>query len=81
MEYVNLTTLPVIVAAVVEVLKRTGVVPSNFVPLLSVAIGAIISYFVFGDVISGGVAGLTASGLYGVIAKSGGEVVKRVGGK
>lgn len=72
----NEVTVVGITMAVTEVIKRTGLVPSHFAPILSVVVGSVVGFVFFNDLVSGFVSGLVASGVYDVAMKSGKTTVK-----
>ena len=76
----------VVVGAVVEVVKKTGVVPNNWLPLLSAVLGIVLGVansltldtpYVVGGALAGLVVGLTASGAYDVGSRTVAAVVKK----
>ncbi|MFJ6414996.1 holin [Terribacillus saccharophilus] len=75
------TTLGAIIAALVQLVKKTVNVPNNLIPIIAfvigLAVGAVAYPFTDLDLVhrlwSGGIAGLAATGLYeAVIAKRSG---------
>lgn len=68
----KIATIPA-TAGVVEVIKRTEVIPDRFIPLLSLAVGILIELLLHSYspemILSGVVTGLSASGLYAGVVK------------
>ena len=73
---INEITLPVVLAAIVQGIKMTGLVRGNFIPLLSIVLGAAGGILFLGDLVQGVISGLVASWLYEVTFKSGKEAVR-----
>ncbi len=77
----NLILVPLIIGTV-EVVKRTRLVGDNFIPLVAILIGVVISLadgLTVTNAINGLIASLIASGLYDQ-GKKGIEVVKEIKG-
>jgi hypothetical protein len=70
------TTLGVIITALVQLVKNTVSIPNNFIPLVSLGIGLLVGAVAYPftdlDLVlrlwAGGIAGLTATGLYETVA-------------
>ena len=63
-EVLDVAVLTPIVVGLVEVAKRTRLVPSRFLPLTALCVGSVLAYFSGGDFMAGLVVGLSAVGLF-----------------
>ena len=79
------TVLSPIVLALIQVIKRTGPIPKNFIPLISLAVGILIGFLAWPfteletvlRLWAGGFAGLSATGLFEIGNKRPGTTIRK----
>ena len=80
MEIINdysIVTYPAILSGLVEVIKRTGLVDSRYMPLIAILLGGVGAWYLGFTILGGVVMGLTAVGLYEGIKGTYNEVQRR----